>query len=217
MEIFAMPNRLFELRNDKDAINKGIEIEARKSFAFTGIPVLKNITLYGNFTRLFATVRPMSLEYKGTDENNPYKLFVVEKVGAEEKRPQSGASNFMYNAGLYYDHKYFSLSSSFNYITNRFYRVGDANTGSLYEQPMKSLDAQLACRLFKNKGSVKLSVSNLLNSKYIIYVNIFEGGAPYPLDGRQPTTKELKYQKGDVIDYEAAPGRTYSLSFSYNF
>lgn len=217
MEIFAMPNRLFELRNDKDAINKGIEIEARKSFAFTGVPVLKNITLYGNFTRLFATVRPMELQYNGIDENNPYKLFVVEKVGAEEKRPQSGASNFMYNAGLYYDHKLFSLSSSFNFITNRFYRVGDANTGSLYEQPMKSLDAQLACKLFKNKGSVRFSVNNLLNSKYIIYVNIFEGGAPYPLDGRQPTTKELKYQQGDVIDYEAAPGRTYSLSFSYSF
>lgn len=217
MEIFAMPNRLFELRNDKDAINKGIEIEARKSFAFTDIPVLKNITLYGNFTRLFATVRQMEIDYEGTDANNPYKLFVVEKVGAEEKRPQSGASNFIYNAGLYYDHKSFSLSSSFNFITNRFYRVGDINTGSLYEQPMKSLDAQLAFRLFKNKGSVKLNISNLLNSKYIIYTNIFEGGSPYPQNGRQPTTKELRYQQSDIIDYEAAPGRTYSLSFSYNF
>lgn len=217
MEIFAMPNRLFELRNDKDAINKGIEVELRKSLAFTRVPVLKNITLYGNFTRLFATVRQMEIDYEGTDANDPYKLFVIEKVGAEEKRPQSGASNFIYNAGLYYDHKYFSFSSSFNFITNRFYRVGDINTGSLYEQPMRSMDAQLACKLLKNKGAVKLSVNNLLNSKYIIYMNIFEGGGPYPQNGRQPSAKELKFQRGDMVDYEAAPGRTYSLSFSYNF
>lgn len=217
MEIFAMQNKLFELRNDKDAINKGIEVEARKSLAFTGVPVLKNLTLYGNFTRLFATVRPMTVNYTAQDAGNPNKLYVTENVGAEEKRPQSGASNFMYNAGLYYDQKPFSLSLSYNQIGNRFYRVGTAEVGSLYEQPMQSLDAQLAVRLLKDKASIKLNVGNLLNSKYLIYVNRYEG-AYLPRDGHTPSTKELQYQKGtDMLDYEAAPGRTYSLGFSYNF
>jgi hypothetical protein len=218
MEIFAMQNKLFELRNDKDAINKGIEVEMRKSLAFTGVPVLKNITLYGNFTRLFSKVRTMTVDYEGQDASNPNKLFVIEKVAEAENRPQAGASNYMYNAGLYYDAKAFSLSLSYNQISNRFYRVGTPETGSLYEQPMKPLDLQLAVKVLKEKGTVKLNLGNLLGSKYIVYNNVYEGGSFYPLDGRTPSAKELLYQKGqDLIDYEAAPGRTYSLSFSYNF
>jgi len=218
MEIFAMQNKLFELRNDKDAINKGIEVELRKSLTFTNVPVLKNITLYGNFTRLFSTVRPMTVNYQGLNADNPNKLYVVEVVGAEEKRPQSGASNFMYNAGLYYDQKPISLSLSYNKISNRFYRVGTDEVGSLYEQPMQSLDAQLAVKLLKDKATIKLNMGNLLNSKYLIYVNRYDGGSFYPHDGHVPSTKELLYQKGtDMLDYEGAQGRTYSLSFSYDF
>ncbi|WP_238387637.1 TonB-dependent receptor [Pararcticibacter amylolyticus] len=218
MEIFAMQNKLFELKNDKDAINKGIELEARKSMIFTDLPVLKNITLYGNFTRLFATVRPMDVDYRALDAGNPNKLFVTENIGAEEKRPQSGASNFMYNAGMYYDHKHFSVSLSYNKISNRFYRVGSDEVGSLYEQPMQSMDAQLAVKLLKEKATIKLNAGNLLNSKYLIYVNRYDGGSYVPHDGHEPSSKELMYQKGtDMLDYEGAPGRTYSLSFSYNF
>jgi hypothetical protein len=217
MEIFALPNRLFELRNDKDAINKGIELELRKSLKFIDLPVIRDITLYGNTTRLFSTVRAMELSFNGTNADYPNKLFMVEHVGPEEKRPQSGASNFMYNAGINYDHKAISISGSFNYIANRFYRVGDANTGSLYEQPMKSLDAQIAVKLMKDKGLIRLNASNLLNSSYLIYINVFDNGTYSPADGKQPSAKELKYAKGDVIDYVSAPGRTFSLSFHYNF
>ncbi len=64
MEIYAKSgNRQFELRNDKDATNKGIELELRKSLGFTGIPALKGLTVFGNFTRLFADVRPMQNGY----------------------------------------------------------------------------------------------------------------------------------------------------------
>ncbi|WP_245927919.1 TonB-dependent receptor [Mucilaginibacter oryzae] len=218
MEIFAMQNRLFELRNDKDAVNKGIEIEARKSLAFTGLPVLKNLTLYGNFTRLFATVRTMKVNYTALDKDHPKKLFVTEDIGPKEDRPQSGASNFMFNAGLYYDQDPVSLSLSYNQINNRFYRVGTAEVGSLYEQPLQSFDGQIAVKLLKNKASLKFNVSNLLNSKYIIYVNRYDGGDFTPRDGSTPSTKDLLYQKGkDMLDYEAGPGRTYSLSVNYQF
>jgi outer membrane receptor protein involved in Fe transport len=72
--------------------------------------------------------------------------------------------------------------------------------------------------VLKEKGTVKLNMGNLLGSKYIVYNNVYEGGSFYPLDGRTPSAKELLYQKGqDLIDYEAAPGRTYSVGFSYNF
>ncbi len=41
----------FELRNNKNAKNYGLEVEVRKSLAFTKVPVLQNITLYGNLQR----------------------------------------------------------------------------------------------------------------------------------------------------------------------
>lgn len=218
MEIFAKENRLFELRNDKDAVNKGFEMELRKSLAFTHVPVLQNLTISGNFTRLFASVRTMDIDYEGQDTSNPNKLFVIEKIGPKEERPQSGASNFLYNASLYYDARLLSGSLSYNQISNRFYRVGTSDVGSLYEQPLKSLDAQLAFRVLKEKGTIKINASNLLDSKYIIYLNRYEGNQVVPPGNRQPTTKELLYDKGkDLIDYEAAPGRTYSITFSYNF
>lgn len=218
MEIFAKENRLFELQNDKDAINKGIEVEARKSFAFTGIPVLKKLTLSGNLTRLFSKVRTMQLTYSMINPERPKKLYVIEHVGEEEDRPQSGASNFMYNLGAYYDDGPLSVSVSYNHIANRFYRVGNLEVGSLYEQPLNPLDAQVSWKVLKNKGMVKLNVGNLLNGKYILYTNLYPGNRLVPEDGHKPSLNELLYQKGtDVIDYEAAPGRTYSVSFSYNF
>lgn len=218
MEIFAKDNRLFDLRNDKEAINKGFEIEARKSLAFTKVPVIKQITLYGNLTRMFPTVKLLGIDYNTVDPEHPNKLVIKEWVGEAEKRPQSGASNFIYNAGLQYDNKYFSLSGSYSYLTNRFYRVGEGDNPSLYEQPMQLLDAQLAIKLLRDKGLVKLSAGNLLNSKYIVYGNLYEGRLVNPPDGRKPTTKDLLYQKGkDRVDYEAAPGRTWSVSFNYNF
>jgi len=64
---------------------------------------------------------------------------------------------------------------------------------------------------------VKLNAGNLLGSNNLVYRNFFSN--PDISNGiTPPSTKDLLYQKGkDVIDYEAAPGRTYSLSISYRF
>lgn len=219
MEIFARDNRLFELKNDKDAVNNGIELEIRKSLAFTHTPVLKNLTLSGNITRMWSKVRLMDVTY-GSEPGNPYKLTVEENILPAEKRPQAGASNIMFNAGLSYDTRIFSFNMNYSYVSNRFYRAGNLNVGSLYEQPLNPLDAQVSFHVLSNKGLLRLSISNLLNSKYVVYLNRFEsnGLELNPKPGTQPSLEELKYKKGvDIIDYEAAPGRTYSVSFTYNF
>ncbi|NML22943.1 TonB-dependent receptor [Pseudoflavitalea sp. G-6-1-2] len=209
MEIFDLINHEFELRNDKDAVNQGIEIEFRKSFAFTGVKALKGLTLFGNFTRLFSKVRRMGNAYViGADG----RISLTEVVAESENRPQTGASNFIYNAGLYYDISPLSFSATWNYITNRTFRPSSTNAYSLFEQPVQSLDAQVSCKMLKKRGLLKLSLSNLLNSYYIVYMN------NYLEDGyKNPSTKELLYQRGrDQIDYEAKPGRSASLTFTYN-
>lgn len=218
MEIFKMgANREYELRNNRSAKNKGLEVEMRKTFAFTKVPVLKNITLFGNFTFIDAGVVPMSVDYNTIDPNNPNKIKVVEKYGEEEKRPQSGASNYMVNAGIGYDAKWFSLSSSYNYVSNRMFRPELNYWESLFEKPLTGLDAQLAVNLLKQKMQVRLTAGNLLGSKSIIYRNFYTDGDIS--NGRKaPSTNDLLYQKDkDQVDYSATPGRTYSLQLSYRF
>jgi len=224
MEIYEVGgvNR-YELFNNKRATNSGFEVEVRKSFAFTEMPVLRNLTVYGNFSMLTATVTPMKLTYELSDPNNLLKVIPTETLGEKERRPQTGASNYLYNAALYYDARRFSVSLSYNYVTNRMYRPTELFESSLFERPLEALDGQVAFRLFRQRGEVKLNVGNLLNSSSVIYNNSYDPdengiGSSIPKDGRKPSTGELLYQDGvDILRYRARPGRTYSLSLNYNF
>ncbi len=219
MEIYAdeQSGGIFTLRNNKSAKNYGLEVEMRKSLAFTKVPVLKNITLYGNFTALDARVTPMIVNYNTTDPNNPYKVTPEENIKPEEKRPQTGASNYILNAGVYYDTKPVSLSLVYNYISNRMFRPDAAYQLSLFERPLDALDAQIAVRFLKQRAELKLNVSNILNSYSIVYQNWYDDSEL--VNGtKKPSTGELLYQKGkDRINYEARPGRTYSATVSYKF
>ena len=217
MEIYKQGDiRSYALRNNKSAKNYGIEIEMRKSLQFTKVPVVKNITLYGNFTYLDAKIIPMTIAYNRTAPDNPLKITPEEVLGAEEKRPQTGASNYMVNAGVYYDAKPLSLSVVYNYVTNRLFRPTDVYSASLFERPLTALDAQLAVRFLKDKAEVRVNVANILNSSTLVYSNNNADGSS--IGNRAPTKKELLYQKGqDLIDYEAKPGRTYSMTLSYSF
>jgi outer membrane receptor protein involved in Fe transport len=218
MEIYKLePNRLFELRNNKYAINKGIEVEARKSLAFTRTPVLRNITLYGNATWLDSKVERLTLDINKLDPADPTKIKPVEVTGPVEKRPQAGASNYMLNAGFFYDIPLLSLSLNYNYVSNRMVRPADTYRESLFEQPLRALDAQVAFNLVKQKVKLRFTVSNLLNEKSIVYTNSYEYDPEISNGRKEPSVKDFLYQKGDAIDYEARPGRTYSVTIGYRF
>ncbi|MBS0030409.1 TonB-dependent receptor [Chitinophaga hostae] len=219
MEIYKQgDNREYELRNNRSAKNYGIELEARKSLAFTKVPVLRNITLFGNFTRLYASVLRMTTSINELDPNNPLKIVPTDVIGAEEKRPQAGASNLMVNAGLYYDTRPVSLSVTYNYVSNRLFRPSEIYFQSLFERPMQSLDAQLAVHLLKRRMELKMNVANLLNSYSLVYWNPFSGQLDILDHKKDPTTKQLLYKRGESrIDYEARPGTTWSGTVSYRF
>lgn len=209
---------LFELRNNKNAKNYGLEVEVRKSLAFTKVPVLQNITLYGNFTALDARVTGMEINYNGIDSTNPTKVTPLELVGREEKRPQTGASNYMVNAGVYYDIQPASFSLVYNYVSNRMFRPDRAYRYSLFERPQVSLDAQLAARFLKQRLEVRVNVANILNSYSLVYSNRYDKDPDVENGLKDPSTRQLLYQKSeDVINYEARPGRTFSTTISYKF
>jgi outer membrane receptor protein involved in Fe transport len=218
MEIYKEgSNRVFYLRNNKQAKNYGVEVEVRKSLAFTGVPVVRNITLYGNVTYLDATVTPMTIS-TGIDPDNKNKVIVTETLGEKEKRPQTGASNYMINAGFYYDVKPFSLSLVYNTVANRMYRPSVPYVSSLFERPLQALDAQIAVRMLKNKAELKVNVANILNSFSVIYENTFNDDPEVGMGKKDPSKSQLGYQSGkDLLDYKAYPGRTFSATFSYRF
>jgi outer membrane receptor protein involved in Fe transport len=220
MEIFkTSDNNIFELRNSKMAKDYGFEIEVRKSLAFTRTPVLRNITLYGNFTYLDAKVKPMTTGTGLDDPTNPLKVIVHESVGEEEKRPQMGASNYIINAGFYYDMKPVSFSLVYNKVTNRVFVPNTIAFQSLMERPLEALDAQIGIQLLKNKARLRLNVGNILNSFSIIYSNNLSAEELAATNkGKSPTKSQLEYQASkDFINYKLTPGRTYSATFSYEF
>lgn len=218
MEIYKQGDiRLFHLKNNKTAKNYGLEVEIRKSLAFTEVPVIKNITLYGNFTALDSRVTPVDIDFNRLDPKDSTKVLPTESVRKEEKRPQTGASNYMVNAGFYYDTKPASFSLVYNYVSNRMFRPAQYYSESLFERPVTALDAQLAIRMLKQKMQIRLNVSNLLNSYSIVYRNFYKDPA-ISNHQKDPSVKDLLYKKGeDQIDYQAKPGRTFSATLTYNF
>ncbi len=212
MEITRDPgSNTFDLINNKEARNYGFEIEARKSLAFTQLPLLKNITLYGNFTAMKASVIPMKLDIHVAEDRK--KVVADENLLPEQKRAQQGASNFVVNAGFYYDTKLFSLSLSYNYTSHRIQQFTADIKNSLWEKPPTSLDGQLTFHLLKEKLDAKINISNLLNSSTIYYLN----QTPEGLASDQLSIRELGYQKKDDIWYRTIAGRSYGLSLNYRF
>lgn len=204
----------FILRNNQAAKNKGIELEFRKSLAFSGLPVLKNFTFFANGTRLFSKVRKKTIHTYVESPPGSNHIEPSVSIGDWEDRVQQGASNYIFNAGMYYDQGPVSVSLLYNYVSNRLFMANEDYRTSLYERPVKSLDGQLAFRLMKDKMLLRASVSNLLNSYSIVYKNFWEGQN----ENKNPGTSELLYQPGrDLIFYKNAPGRTYSFTIGYNF
>lgn len=211
--------RTYELYNNYRSKSYGIEMEVRKSLQFIAVPVIKNLTVYGNFTALKSRVTPMNENLNRMDPANPLKVLPQIEVGKEEERPLTGQSNFMTNLGLYYDDKHLHLSLSYNSVSARPFIIVTRASTSEYDQPMKSLDAQIAYRFLKQKMEVKLNLTNLLDAYSVVYTN--QGKNPQEYEEAKSgnyKSNYLQYQKNtDLLIQRLTPGRTYGLSISYQF
>jgi hypothetical protein len=139
-------------------------------------------------------------------------------IGKEEKRPLMGQSNYVGNAGLYYNDKLLHISISYNAVSNRMVIYEQDALHSQFEKPMRSLDAQIAARFLKQRAEVKLNLSNLLQESSLIYMN----RSKTPEEDERAlrgdySTKYLLYQKHDLLIQKFSPGRTAGIVFSYTF
>jgi hypothetical protein len=172
----------FNVNNTNTATAFGAEFEFRKKLDFIS-DVLKNFTATGNFSYIYSRVRDtVSLN-----------------------RPLQGQSPYLINAGLHYDAEKIGFSSTmlFNQIGRRILFVGDKSIPDIWENPRPLLDIQLAQKILKKRGEIKINISDIFNRRADFY---------HDLDYND------KYKKGtkDVLAISRDYGTNYSITFAYN-
>ncbi len=179
---YYLNNSSFNIINTKNARSLGAEIEVRKKLDF--INSLKNFTVSGNISYVNSNVKDST---------------------GNVNRPLQGQSPYLVNANLQYDHTKagFTATLLFNQIGRRILFVGNEAIPNIWEAPRPLFDLQLAKKLLKTKGELKLNISDLLNKTAMFYHDI---------------DNNKRYNSGskDVLAITRNYGTTFSLSFSYS-
>ncbi len=173
---------IYNFINAKEANSFGAELEFRKKLDFS--EALKNFTLQGNLSYIYNR---------------------VSKIGNDAERPMQGQSPYLLNAGIQYDlaKPGFSATLLFNQIGRRITFVGGGDQPAIWENPRPVLDLQFAKKVLKNKGEVKLNISDIINKQAIFYTDLNDN---------------KKYDKNiDAFAIRRNYGSNVSISFGYNF
>lgn len=173
---------VYNFLNADEANSFGAEFEFRKKLDFNS--ALKNFTVQGNFAYIYNRVAG---------------------VGAAESRPMQGQSPYLLNAGLQYDVEKYGLSTTllFNQIGRRIAYVGGDPQPPIWENPRPVLDFQVAKKVLKTRGEVKLNVSDIFNKQAIFYWD---------------RNNNKKYDSSeDAFAIKRRYGSNVSISFGYSF
>lgn len=190
---------IFGYANAPSAFAAGAEFEARKSLGFIGDAAwLDNLIAGTNLTYIYSRVDAGSL------------IGTPTIIGTKADRPLQGQSPYIVNVSMMYNapKSGWSASALYNRVGQRIAFVGNAGIATTWENGRNVVDIQVSKKLFKNKGEVKLTISDLLNSPTTLYWN---------------TNSKDGYQKGDdqlgvnndQIFQQFRTGTGVSLGFTY--
>ena len=150
---------------------------------------MNNMVGFGNVTYLISDVNFTDASSSGQSIN--------------ANRPIQGQSPYMINAGLQYtSDKLLNITMMYNRIGPRLALVGNGDIADIYERPRDLLDLQLAKRILKKQGELKLTFSDILNNKIYLYENTSGGKG---------------YSSSDKMFSSYKPGTTISIGFTYDF
>ena len=156
----------------------GAELEFRKKLDFTD--GLKNFTVQGNLSYIHNRVSGLN-------------------------RPMQGQSPYLVNFGLQYDLEKAGLNTTvlFNQIGRRILYVGNQDVPAIWEAPRPLLDLQIAKKIMKKRGEVKLNLSDIINHRAYFYHDI---------------DNNKRYVKGsaDALAINRLYGTNVTLTFAYN-
>jgi TonB-dependent receptor len=178
----AGSSNTFNYVNAESAKSFGAEMEFRKKLDF--FRALRNFTLRGNFSYIYNRVR---FENEDLD------------------RPMQGQSPYLINAGLQYDLEKIGLNTTalFNVIGRRILYVGNEEVPAIWEAPRPLLDIQIAKKILKNKGELKLNISDILNQTARFYHDLNHD-------------KKFTNNSADALALTRKYGSNVSLTFSYS-
>ena len=185
IELFYNPSSggasTFNYINADKAYSFGAELEFRKRLDFS--EAFKNFVFQTNISYVYNRVT---------------------KNDANLDRPMQGQSPYVVNASLQYDVEKYDLTTTllFNQIGDRIFYVGGNDFPPVTEQHRPLLDFQVAKKILKNAGEIKLNVSDILDTRNLFYLDI---------------NNNRKYDKGkDALAIKRKYGSTVSFTFSYN-
>ncbi|HEV8083252.1 MAG TPA: TonB-dependent receptor [Chitinophagaceae bacterium] len=170
----------FNYINADNAYSFGGELEFRKKLYFA--EALKNFTFQTNLSYIYNRVK---------------------KGSANLDRPMQGQSPYVINAALQYDIEKCGINTTllFNQIGDRIYYVGGNDIAPVTEQHRSLLDFQIAKKVLKNTGEIKLNISDILNHADNFYLDV---------------NNNRKYDGTDLLVIKRKYGSNFNISFSYN-
>jgi len=185
IELFYNPSSggasTFNYINADKAYSFGAELEFRKRLDFSD--ALKNFVFQTNISYIYNRVT---------------------KNDANLDRPMQGQSPYVINASLQYDVEKYGLNTTllFNQIGDRIFYVGGNDFPPVTEQHRPLLDFQIAKKVLKRAGEIKLNVSDLLNQENLFYLDL--------------NNNRIYDKNKDALAIKRKYGSTISLTFSYN-
>lgn len=134
-------------RNADRAKNYGVEFELRQSLG-NYMPALRDFSFVGNVSLIKSRIILTMTDNQGT---------------IKDDRPLQGQSDYVINAGLYYENSALGLNGSISYnkIGWQLNKVGFNGIGDIYEKPRDQVDISLGKKLFQDL-SLKLVVRDIL-------------------------------------------------------
>ncbi len=181
----------FLYNNSERAFLVGAEIEVRKNFGFAS-PKLEDLVFVANLSYIYSRVDLRNVKNNSSDE---------------QVRPMQGQSPYIINLGLNYVHPKSGTGASllYNQVGLRLYATGEVGNPAWYEHWRPLLDLQISQKFWKDRGTVRLTISDLIAAKTIFYQNAEAG-------------KNREYNKSkDTVVLSQKNYRTYSLQISFSF
>jgi hypothetical protein len=171
----------FNVLNSDEAISLGGELELRKKLDFV-TQGLKNFTITSNLSYIYSRV--------------------TDTVALD--RPLQGQSPYLINVGLQYDLEKSGFSGTllFNQIGRRILFVGNEAVPDIWENPRPLLDLQLAQKILKRKGEIRVNISDIFNRRAYFY---------HDLDFNE----KFKNGSRDVLAINRNYGTNFSITFGY--